>query len=77
MKCIFQLMETSEGRRSQPIELTPQEMAKVLSEKFTPEQLENQAILVLMQKFDGHEEYDFSVAPYMMADTFINHFGVQ
>lgn len=76
MKCIFQLMETETGVRSEPIELTVKEFAYFLKEHLIPEQMEHQAILVLMQK-QADQEYEFSKAPFMMVETFIEHFTVE
>ena len=77
MKCIFQLLHLENGERSSPIEKTREEFATLISTQLTPEQLAYTAVLVLMEQPDPEQEYKFSAAPYLTADSFINYFGVQ
>lgn len=75
MKCLFQLMHGDTGQRSQVIELPREELATLLV-ALSHEDLENQFVLVLMEKPDGdNEEYTFSHAPLMRATTYCYFFN--
>lgn len=74
MMCLFQLLNMETGQRSEPMELEPPELAQLLLDNVAPADLDDQAVLVLMEKPIPDEEYKFSRAPFMRANTFINHF---
>lgn len=81
MKLIAQLINHENGMRTQPIELSREELAnEMLRSKFlyrerpdAIERLEKDFVLVLMEKPDGStEEYDFSVSPLFTVKDFID-----
>lgn len=82
MKLIIQLVNNQTGQRSQPLELTREELAtEMLRSKFlyreNPEAVERHEkdyILVLMEKPDGsEEEFDFSRSPLFTVKDFIDY----
>lgn len=82
MKLIVQLINHKHGQRSQPIELTREEMAtELLRSKFlyqedpdAVERLEKDFLLVLMEKPEGStEEFDFSTSPLFTVKDFIDY----
>lgn len=75
MKCLFQLMHSETGQRSEVIELPRDELATLLV-ALSDDDLEKQSVLVLMEKQDSDdEEYQFSKAPLMRATTFCYFFN--
>lgn len=77
MKCIMQLMDTKTGARSEPMETTRKDFAGLFSGTLdlSEEVFKSQAVVVLMEKHDEQQEYEFSRAPFMMLDTFVKHFS--
>lgn len=82
MKLILQLVNHKTGQRSQPLELTREEIAtEMLRSKFLyreePEAVERHEkdfVLVLMEKPDGsEEEFDFSRSPLFTVKDFIDY----
>lgn len=82
MKLIVQLVNHATGNRSQPLELTRQELAtELLRSKFLyreePESIERNEkdyVLVLMEKPEGGiEEFDFSRSPLFTVKDFIDY----
>jgi len=76
MKCIYQLIHNDTGARSEPIECDRQEFANKLAE-WESDQIDSAGIVVLMEKHDPDQEYEFSKAPFMYAKTFVEHFRTQ
>nr|UXQ88089.1 MAG: hypothetical protein [Microvirus sp.] len=69
-----QLINTTTGGRSDPMMTTCETFAEKLNTESDPEILKTTAILVVMEK--PKDEWEFSKAPLMNADTFINYFLV-
>lgn len=75
MKCIFQLVRTQDGFRSDPVACSRAEMADILAKLVNEdsEYVKDSLVLVVVENA-GTPEQDISRAPLYRVDSFIRHF---
>lgn len=77
MKCFFQLVESSTGRRTPAFSDTRDNFARRLKESYPVTDRDTVYVLVIVEDADAADgQWQFSQAPMMTVSSFINHFEV-
>jgi len=72
MNIIAQLIQLSTGARSHPFEHTREGLANELTQTIAewPEKVQDQAIIILMEKQPTEEDWQYSTAPFFLLTDF-------